>query len=473
MSVVVARTRRQSKAYRERIARMRREASERARPQLALGGAPIRVMARMVNELLQECRAEGIPEEIVGREIVNRTIGDIDVRRISVRDDGPEFISLADEMGLALPGEIIDGVAATGERARWIHQRMMDLERESLARHYDLRIYDLSGTGVLPLRERIAAHIERGWDVSFDPATIYASIGSLDALGKIWQGLMALARVPGAPHPQIPVIFPAPGFNVPEWQANNLGIRTQRIFTRPEDRFQVTPATLAEALDAAPDAVALYLTVSNNPTAFAYSPEELGALYDLLDERGSNLLVINDLAYIGTADPAEDRARMQALTAPGRRARTIYCGSFSKSHTLTGDRFGWAAFGSPEVAQRMIPGWTNTTASLPAEWQLRYMATLELIAEHPELEDRIRALYRLRRARLVRQLQAINERQPLFATINMDDGGTVYNWSQLAPGEDVFTLFGQTGIAGVPGGAFGYSDDYVRLSVGCLPVPEV
>ncbi len=473
MSAVVERATRQSKAYRQQIARMRQEASAKAQPMLTSGAAPIRVMALMVNDLIAQCRERGIPEDIINQEIVNRTIGDIDVRRISACDDGPEFVTLADEMGLALPGEVIGGHTATGERARWLHERMMELERELLSQHVDLRIYDISGAGVMALRERVAGHIDREWGVSFAPTNIYVSLGSLDGLGKFWQGLMATMRQPGEPHPAFPVIFPAPGFNVPEWQANNIGIRSQRITTHAEDRFQITPQSLAEALDAAPDARALYLTISNNPTAFAYSPDELGALYDMLDARGSDLLVVADLAYIGTADPAEDRTRMQALTAPGRRERTVYCGSFSKSHTLTGDRFGWVAFGSTEIAQRVAPGWTNTTASLPADWQLRYMAVLELFADHPEIVERIRALYRLRRERLIRQLRALSERLPIFATINMDDGGTVYNWSQLAPGENVFTLFGQTGIAGVPGGAFGYSDDYVRLSVGCIPVPEV
>ena len=71
----------------------------------------------------------------------------------------------------------------------------------------------------------------------------------------------------------------------------------------------------------------------------------------------------------------------------------------------------------------------------------------------------------------MRQLERLNQRHNVFARINLDDGGTVYNWSQLDPGEDVFSLFCKTGIAGVPGSAFGYSDDFVRLSVGCIPVP--
>jgi aspartate/methionine/tyrosine aminotransferase len=453
------------------VARMRDEACNRARPLVKAGAAPIRVMARMVNELIAACRERGIPEHIIATEIINRTIGDIDLRRISAIDDGEQYISLADDLGLALPGEVIDGYVAKGRTYRWIQRRMQEIERELLAEHVDLRIYDLTGAGAFRLREALAGYAQRVWGVTFPAQQIFASLGSLDGLGKFWQGLIASRRQRG--EREFTIIFPAPGFNVPEWQANNLGVRSQTIRTRAEDHFKITPAQLAEALDAAPEACALYLTISNNPTAFAYSPEEIRALYRLLDERGSKLLVAADLAYIGTGDPAEDRARVLALTEPAARARTIYACTFSKSHTLTGDRFGWVAFGTPEIAEIAAAGWTNTTASLPADWQLRYVAMIELFARRPRIESRLRSLYRLRRARLVRQLTALNAAQPIFARVNLDDGGTIYNWSRLLPGEDVFSLFSKTGIAGVPGGAFGYSDDYVRLSVGCIPVPEV
>ena len=163
---------------------------------------------------------------------------------------------------------------------------------------------------------------------------------------------------------------------------------------------------------------------------------------------------------------------MQTFNEPGVLEHSVLVNSFSKTHTLTGDRLGWVAFGDPQLAAGVAAGWANSMATLPADWQLRYMAIVELYQQHPEIEDKIRALYKLRRERLGRQLEALNKKHHLFARINLDDGGTVYNWSQLAPGEDVFSLFSKTGIAGVPGGAFGYSDDYVRLSVGCIPVPS-
>lgn len=457
--------------WRAEVARMRDEASERARPLVHGGGAPIRVMARMVAELNQACREAGVPEAVMEAEVVNRTIGDVDLRKVSATLDGPEYVSLADDMGLALPGEVIGGRTSTGDTYRWMHCAMEDFERQLLARRFDLRMYDIHATGNPLLREMLAEHARRHWGFAPPPAQIYLSLGALDGLDKFFRGFTVMLRQQGI-H-ETAVVFPAPSFNVPEWQAVSLGLRLHRLYTRPEDHFKVTPEMLGAALAEAPDIRAFYLTVSNNPTAFAYTPAELRALFDVVLAADHPVYIVADLAYIGTGDPDEDRARMQEFTRPGVMERSVLVSSFSKTHTLTGDRCGWVGFGDPELATSESPAWSNSMASLPAEWQLRYMAYVKLFAERPEIEERIRALYRHRRAALVRQLQGLNERHGLFAQVNLDDGGTVYNWSQLRPGDDVFSLFGATGIAGVPGRAFGYSDDFVRLSVGCIPVPLV
>jgi aspartate/methionine/tyrosine aminotransferase len=110
-------------------------------------------------------------------------------------------------------------------------------------------------------------------------------------------------------------------------------------------------------------------------------------------------------------------------------------------------------------------------ASLPADWQLRFMAYVKLIDERPWLGEKLRAFYGFRRKRLVEQLRKIDSEQHLFEQIYLGDEATVYNWSQLRPGEDAFSLFEKTGIAGVPGSGFGYSDDFVRFSIGVIPIP--
>jgi aspartate/methionine/tyrosine aminotransferase len=449
---------------------MRDEACARARPLVQAGAAPIRVMARMVAELETALREAGVPEATIAEMVVNRTIGDVDVRRISAELDGAEYVSLADEMGLALPGEVIGGYTASGVTYRYLHTLMLDFERELLARRFDLRLYDVLGAGNPILRQMLSDRALRHWGYTLPPQQIYLSLGALDGLDKFFRGFAMLQREAGID--QTAVMFPAPSFNVPEWQAKSMRLRLHRLYTQPDDDFKVTPQMLRAALDEAPDIRAFYLTVSNNPTAFAYRPEELRALFDVLLAADHPVYIVADLAYIGTGEPGADRARMAEFNQPGVLERTVFVNSFSKTHTLTGDRCGWVGFGDPALAEQCGPGWTNSTASLPAEWQLRYMAYIRLFAERPEIEERIRALYRLRRERLVRQLQRLNQRHGLFERVNLDDNATVYNWSQLRSGEDVFSLFSQTGIAGVPGSAFGYADDFVRLSVGCIPVPE-
>jgi aspartate/methionine/tyrosine aminotransferase len=451
------------------LARVRAAVCERYRPEVARGIAPIRVMARMVAEAQAEAERQGLPRAAIAEGIVNRTIGDVNLRQVSATDDGAEFATLADDMGLALPGEEIAGTTATGATYRWIHEQMLEVERELLARGWDLRMYDLPAAGNPLLRELLATYERERFAITLDPANIYLSLGSLDGLDKFWRGYSFTLRQRGIN--EAAVVFPAPSFNVPEWQARSLGLRLHRLVTRAEDHFKVTPAMLRAALDEAPDIQAFYLTVSNNPTAFAYSHDELRALFDVLRDRET--IVVADLAYIGTAELAEDRRRMAAFVDSGILPRTVLAHSFSKTHTLTGDRCGWVGFSDAALAAAVGVAWANTIATLPADWQSHYTAMVRLFRQRPELEERIRALYRHRRAALVRQLRHLDATHHLFAQINLDDGGTVYNWSQLLPGADVFALFQATGIAGVPGSAFGYSDDYVRLAIGCVPVPAV
>jgi aspartate/methionine/tyrosine aminotransferase len=310
-------------------------------------------------------------------------------------------------MGLALPGEIVGGRRSTGQTYRWIRESMLGFERKLLSQHFDLRMYDISATGNPILREMLASYAHSQWNCPLPPEQIYLSLGALDGLDKFFRGF-AFARK-SAGHKATAIVFPAPSFNVPEWQANSLGLRLHRLYTRPEDHFKVTPQMLESALDENPDIAAIYLTVSNNPTAFAYTPDELGCLFRVVTQANRDVTIVTDLAYIGTGTPDEDQARMASFLSPEVLQTCVFVSSFSKTHTLTGDRCGWVGFGKPALAKAVGVGWTNTTAGLPADWQLRYMANVTLIQERPELGHRIRALYAHRRNRLVRQLVRMNE----------------------------------------------------------------
>jgi aspartate/methionine/tyrosine aminotransferase len=438
-------------------------ASARSDPQAT--AAPIQAMARIVRSVEAAARARGVPPEEIERALANRTIGDIDLRRIIEHSPAVEYRALADELGVAMPGETVNGYVADGERYRALRERMMDHEQALLARGYDVHMYDLAGVGNPILREDLAADLTEEWDLPAAPDRIVLATGSLDALDKVMRGLRA-TRWAGEP---VEMIFPVPCFMVVEWCARSHSIGIVRVRTDAAARYKLTADDLQRTLDEHPHARALYLTLSNNPTAFSYSPEELRELASIAATR-PELLIFADMAYTGTGDLAEERARVAALHAVSpAQVQTFW--SLSKVWSMTGDRFGWACLSDAALASQVSISWMNSIASLPGEWQLRFMAVRELLRGHPEIRVRLSDLYALRRRALNAQLTDMNDESAIFAVVNADDGGTIYNWSQLAPGQDALSLLAATGIAGVPGSAFGYSDDLIRLSVGIVPVP--
>ncbi|MDX3001770.1 pyridoxal phosphate-dependent aminotransferase [Kribbella solani] len=434
----------------------------------AAGGGvepPIRVMARVVQELRRECAARRFDPVAARLEIVDRTIGDVNLRLVT-ECEGPEggpgdYRMLADELGIALPGENLNGYVATGGVHHWLREQMTAAERELLATGYDPRVYDIHGIGNPILRGRLADDL-RPWGFTLSAANIALGLGATDCIDKVLRGL-AHRGSPGA------VLFATPGFNMPELQATAYGYRLHPVRTVADNNFKLTAQVLQQELSANPDITVVYLTITNNPTTFAYTPDELSELQSVLTD--AQVYLLADLAYVGTGQPDDDHERMRRLSVDADLAPYLICvGSFSKTHTLTGERFGWVAFGDTAFATAMGASWTNSVGSLPGDWQLRYMAYQTLFRRDPGLIPKIRALYRLRRTRLREQLRQYDAEHRLFDHIYLDDDATIYNWSRLRPGADCFEVLEKTGIAGIPGSTFGYSDDYIRFSVGISPI---
>lgn len=462
-------------AQRSVLRQLRSDLLRRYRPHIQEGPGPIRVMARLVAELEQECRKLHIGEEVMRSEIVNRTIGDVNLRLVNECEGEPggpgDYRLLAEELGIALPGEALHGYTAAGETYLWLRNEMMNCERLLLASNYDPRIYDIYGIGNPLLRAELAQEMQQQWSIPATSEQVHLGLGAMDCIDKVLRGMAHMYREQHIP--EVGILFPEPGFNVPEWQARSSGYRLHCFPTLPENRFKLTDEQLDAILQQTPDIRIIYLTVTNNPTTFAYTADELSALHNILRRywsQGRSLFILADLAYIGTGKPDEDHARMATFSTPDVLQHTLFVNSFSKTFTLTGERFGWVTCGDPAIATAISPSWSNTMASLPGEWQLRFMAYYRLLRSRPWLAEKLRAFYRLRRMQLIEQLHSIDDELHLFEQIYSDDDATVYNWSKLAPGEDAFSLFEKTGIAGVPGSGFGYTDEYIRFSIGCIPV---
>src|SRR5438067_12316820 len=71
--------------------RLRKEAAARCEAIYATAASPIRTMARMVREIETEARKAGISPEVIARMVVDRTIGDVNVRKITEKRDGVDY----------------------------------------------------------------------------------------------------------------------------------------------------------------------------------------------------------------------------------------------------------------------------------------------------------------------------------------------------------------------------------------------
>ncbi len=448
---------------------LRKAAADQYRPDLKTVPSPIRVMARMVRDVQDEALKRGVSKQVLDREVVNRTIGDVNVRWITEKIGGVDYTTIGEDLGLILPGEEIGGRISDGRVHNELNRREEAIERRLLKEYnWDMRVYDVYGVGNPLLREMLAARFQTAWGLPTKWEQTFISTGALDALCRT---IMAFAYYCKKKYKAQPTfVFPAPGFAVVNWQVETFGCKLTKAHTSAESNFKLTYEQMKGILAEDPDVRMLYFTVSNNPTAFSYSPEEISEVYRAIIEDGRELAVLADLAYIGTGIAEDDLARMQAFNKPEILERTLFINSLSKVFTLTGDRCGWVSLSRPDWAEELRVAWNNTTAGLPAEWQLRFTAYIQWFDEHPEIQEKIKALYSLRREHLREQLHKLNAIYDIFEDIGLDDHATIYNWSKLKPGEDALTLFEKTGIAGVSGSAFGYDDEYIRFSVGFIPV---
>src|SRR2546425_1217795 len=196
------------------------------RPILQQGAGPIRVMARMVAELERQCRELNIADEVMQIEIVNRTIGDVNLRLVTEcvgEPGGPgDYRMLAEELGIALPNENINGYIAPGKTYLWLREQMQECEQLLLEHHFDLRIYDILAIGNPILRGWLADDMKR-WSLSVPTNQVYLGLGAMDSINKVLCGLAHMYREQNTG--DVGILFPEPGFAVPEWQARSYGYR--------------------------------------------------------------------------------------------------------------------------------------------------------------------------------------------------------------------------------------------------------
>jgi aspartate/methionine/tyrosine aminotransferase len=199
-------------------------------------------------------------------------------------------------------------------------------------------------TGILELREAIAAHHRRthGLDVSADD--VIATTGSS---GGFLLAFLAAFEVGDR------VAMARPGYPCYRNVLRALGCEVVEIETGPETRYQPTVAQLAELGDIR----GLVIASPANPTGTMLLPSELAAIATWCEESGVQL--ISDEIYHGIeyASPSLSRSAWET----SREA--VVSSSFSKYFSMTGWRIGWMLV--PERLRRAVDVLTGNFTICP------------------------------------------------------------------------------------------------------------
>jgi aminotransferase len=301
-----------------------------------------------------------------------------------------------------------------------------------------------SNAGIFELREAIAAHLQKLYQVSYDPANeIVVTVGVSEALYLAMNAIL---------EPGQEVIIPSPCFVSYQAEVILAGGVPVELPSRVDENFQLRPEKLEEAIT--PQTKAIFIGYPNNPTGAVASREVLLEVARIA--AAHDLVVISDEIYDRLVYGVE---HVCFAALPGMKERTITLGGFSKNYAMTGWRVGYAC-APADLLQGLLRIHQYTIMSAPTMAQIAALEALQNGEEHVEA---MRAEYNRRRELIVGGLNNLG--LPTF-----EPKGAFYAFPSITVSgmdDDDFSvrLLEEEKVAVVPGSAFGAGGaGFVRCS---------
>src|SRR5262249_41761867 len=217
----------------------------------------------------------------------------------------------------------------------------------------------------------------------YTPGQVVVSNGAKHSLHNVFAVLC---------NPGDEVIIPAPYWVSYAELVKLTGAKPVILETPEANDFKLTPEQLRGAITSR--TTILLLCSPSNPTGSVYTPEELGALADVVLEK--NLLVITDEIYEHLIY-GEHKFVSFPTVRPGLAERTVVVNGVSKSYAMTGWRIGWTL--SPvNIAKAMADLQSQETSNPCSVSQYAALAALEgsqecigaMLAEFAKRRDFVR-----------------------------------------------------------------------------------
>lgn len=291
-----------------------------------------------------------------------------------------------------------------------------------------------ANAGILALRQTLSAHLERLYNVQYDPAReIMITVGGSEAL---FLALTALLN------PGDEVIIPTPCFVSYQADVHVAGGVPVEIPSRMENNFSLVPEEIEAAIT--PLTKVIFIGYPNNPTGAVASLETLTEVARIAEKY--DLIVISDEIY----DRLVFNGSHVCFPAiPGIKDRTLLLGGFSKDYAMTGWRIGYAC-GPESLISGMLRVHQYLVMSAPSTAQAAALQALrvgeEYVREMVEEYDRRRKLI----------IKGFNE----LGLPTFEPGGAFYAFPKVdVTGLDDETfctrLLQEEAVAMIPGNSFG------------------
>ena len=299
--------------------------------------------------------------------------------------------------------------------------------------------------GIPELLEAIHIKLKRDNHLDYALDEIISSNGAKQSLANIFACIL---------DENDEVIIPAPYWvTYPELVKYNDGVPVI-VETDESTGFKITAEMLKKAIT--PKTKALILTTPSNPTGAVYSKEELKALAEVLKD--TEIWVISDEMYEKLI--FEGKFTSVASINEDMLNRTITVNGLSKSHAMTGWRFGYCASKNKELVQNMIKLQSQTTSNINTITQKA--AIPALIGKADADVENMRKEFKKRRDFVY---EAFNSIKGLSAAKPHGAFYIFVNHKKIAKESLSFALdlLEEKGVAVVPGVGFG-SEGYFRFS---------
>ena len=303
--------------------------------------------------------------------------------------------------------------------------------------------------GILPLREAISKQMH-----GFSPDEIIVSVG---AKQSICNAVIVLVDEGDE------VIIPTPCWVSYSEMVKIAGGTNVFVKTTADADYKLTAAQLRAAITERTKL--LILCSPNNPTGSVYTPEEMEALVEVLNEH-PNIYVISDEVYDAIVFDAQDKFRNELLSE--LRDRVARVNGVSKRYAMTGYRIGWMACHNKEIlkACSILQGQYLTCACMVAQ-----KAAEAALTGSQECVEQMRILYAKRRGlilSLINEIPDIRYVAPAGAFYVFPDLSSYYGKrfgdKTITNSDDMVNyLLDEAHVACVAGSAYG-EDNCIRLS---------